>query len=106
MGRDTDLIGGPRSLVHHPRGCGMASNTPFRLYKGQTHAGGVRVPFVISWPDGLRRGAGDTGLRQQYQYVTDITPTLRELAGVPMACTARPGAGRRQHRPRPPRPTW
>ncbi|MFE5718303.1 sulfatase-like hydrolase/transferase [Streptomyces erythrochromogenes] len=83
MGRDTDLIGGPRSLVHHPRGWGLASNTPFRLYKGQTHAGGVRVPFVISWPDGLRRGAGDTGIRQQYQYVTDITPTLLELAGVP-----------------------
>lgn len=80
--RDTDLIGGPQSLVHYPRGWGMASNTPFRLYKGQTHAGGVRVPFVISWPEGLRRADGDSGVRQQYQYVTDITPTLLELAGV------------------------
>ncbi|MCX4747236.1 arylsulfatase [Kitasatospora sp. NBC_01287] len=80
--REISLIGGPQSLVHYPRGWGMASNTPFRLYKGQTYAGGVRVPFVLSWPAGLPRTAGDDGIRQQYQYVTDITPTLLELAGL------------------------
>lgn len=80
--RDPELIGGPRSLVHYPRGWAMASNTPFRLYKRHTYAGGVRVPFVISWPRGLPRSAGDDGLRHQYQYVTDIAPTLLELAGV------------------------
>ncbi|MEU8759031.1 arylsulfatase [Streptomyces sp. NPDC048659] len=81
--RDPELIGGPRSLVHYPRGWGMASNTPFRLYKGHTYAGGVRVPFVLSWPDGARDGRLARGRRAQYQYVTDITPTLLELAGVP-----------------------
>ncbi|WP_030255574.1 arylsulfatase [Streptomyces violens] len=81
--RDPDLIGGPRSLVHYPRGWGMASNTPFRLYKGHTYAGGVRVPFVLSWPRGVREGRLARGLRTQYQYVTDITPTLLELAGTP-----------------------
>ncbi|MFG3056874.1 arylsulfatase [Kitasatospora sp. NPDC048239] len=80
--REIELIGGPQSLVHYPRGWGMASNTPFRLYKGQTHAGGVRVPFVLSWPAGLPRAEGDNGVRPQYQYVTDILPTLLELAGV------------------------
>lgn len=80
--RDPELIGGPRSLVHYPRGWAMASNTPFRLYKRHTYAGGVRVPFVISWPRGLRRAPGDDGLRHQYQYVTDLAPTLLELAGV------------------------
>ncbi|WP_018653394.1 arylsulfatase [Actinomadura flavalba] len=79
---DPDLIGGPRAMVHYPRGWGMASNTPFRLYKGNTFAGGVRVPFVLSWPAGLPRGADDTGLRTQYQYVTDLYPTLLDLAGV------------------------
>ncbi|MFD7296267.1 arylsulfatase [Streptomyces sp. NPDC059897] len=82
VGRDPDLIGGPRSLVHYPRGWAMASNTPFRLYKRHTYAGGVRVPFLISWPDGLRRSAGDDGIRHEYQYVTDIAPTLLELAGI------------------------
>ncbi|MFC8174326.1 arylsulfatase [Streptomyces sp. NPDC057242] len=80
--RDPELIGGPRSLVHYPRGWGMASNTPFRLYKGHTYAGGVRVPFVLSWPDGVRDGRLAAGLRPQYQYVTDIAPTLLELAGL------------------------
>ncbi|WP_369142421.1 arylsulfatase [Streptomyces sp. R44] len=80
--RDHDLIGGPRSLVHYPRGWGMASNTPFRLYKGDTYAGGVRVPFVLSWPAGVRDGRLTGGHRPQYQYVTDIAPTLLELAGL------------------------
>jgi arylsulfatase A-like enzyme len=79
--RDPELIGGPRALVHYPRGWAMASNTPFRLYKGQTHAGGVRVPFVISWPDGLRSQLWG-GVRTEYQYVTDLMPTLLDLASV------------------------
>jgi arylsulfatase len=28
----------------------MASNTPLRRYKQNTHGGGIRDPFVISWP--------------------------------------------------------
>ena len=80
--RDPDLIGGPQTLVHYPRGWGMASNTPFRLYKSSTHAGGVRVPFVVSWPRGIP--AADRGsIRHQYQYVTDLFPTILELAGLP-----------------------
>ncbi len=55
-----------------PAAGGMASNTPFRFYKGQTYAGGVRVPFLLSWPAGLRRADGDDGIRRQYQYVTDL----------------------------------
>ncbi|WP_255529537.1 sulfatase/phosphatase domain-containing protein [Planomonospora sp. ID67723] len=58
----------------------MASNTPFRLYKGTTHAGGVRVPFVLSWPAGPIEGRG--GTRTRYQYVTDVLPTLLDLAGI------------------------
>lgn len=79
--RDPELIGGPRVLAHYPRGWGMASNTPFRLYKGQTHAGGVRVPFVISWPKGIQ-GEAAGAIRTEYQYVTDLLPTLLECAGV------------------------
>lgn len=72
--RDPALIGGPRSLVHYPRGWGLASNTPFRLYKGHTYAGGVRVPFVLSWPRGAREGLLTPGVRTQYQYVTPLLP--------------------------------
>jgi arylsulfatase len=80
--RDLELMGGPQTMLHYPRGWGMASNTPFRFYKGNTFAGGVRVPFLVHWPTGLPRAEGDDGIRHGYQYVTDITPTLLELAGL------------------------
>ncbi|MFC6011215.1 arylsulfatase [Nocardia lasii] len=79
---DEDLIGTAKLGVHYPRGWGQASNTPFRFYKGQTFAGGVRVPLVVSWPKGLPRGADDSGIRHEYAYVTDLAPTLLELAGL------------------------
>lgn len=79
VNRDPELIGGPRAMVHYPRGWGMASNTPFRLYKGQTFAGGIRVPFLLSWPAGLGR-KGE--VRDQYQYVTDVLPTVLDLIGL------------------------
>ncbi|MEZ5247615.1 MAG: arylsulfatase [Acidimicrobiales bacterium] len=80
--RDPELIGGPQTLVHYPRGWGMASNTPFRLYKSSTHAGGVRVPMIVSWPGGIPE-ADRGGVRDQYQYVTDLFPTILDLAGLP-----------------------
>jgi arylsulfatase len=74
-----DLIGGPRLTTHYPRGWGMASNTPFRLFKSTTLAGGHQVPFIVSWP----RGLGDRGaIRHQYAYVTDVLPTLIDLIGL------------------------
>ncbi len=79
--RDPDLIGGPQAMVHYPRGWGMASNTPFRLYKSCTHAGGVRVPMIVSWPKGIGLDRAGT-IHRQYQYVTDLLPTILELAQV------------------------
>jgi arylsulfatase A-like enzyme len=71
-----DLLGGPQTTSHYPRGWAMAGNTPFRLYKINTHAGGHSVPFVVSWPNGM----SDRGtLRRQYAHVTDIMPTLLDI---------------------------
>lgn len=75
-----DLAGTARALAHYPRGWAMASNTPFRLYKINTHAGGHTVPLVLHWPRGGDRAAA--GRRDQWTHVTDILPTLCELAGV------------------------
>jgi arylsulfatase len=74
-----ELLGGPQTLMHYPRGWAMVSSTPFRLYKINTHAGGHSVPFLLSWP---RRFGTDHELRRQYAYVTDLYPTLVELTGV------------------------
>ena len=53
-----DLIGGPQTTPHYPRGWAMASNTPWRLYKINTHAGGHSTPCIVSWPGALRRRRG------------------------------------------------
>jgi len=75
-----DLLGGPQTSPHYPRGWAMAGNTPFRLYKINTHAGGHTVPFIVSWPSGLDDGGS---FRRQYSHVSDLMPTFLELAGVP-----------------------
>ena len=74
-----DLMGGPQTLPHYPMGWAMVSNTPFRLYKINTHQGGHQVPFIVHWPAGIEaRGE----IRRQYQHITDLLPTLAALTGV------------------------
>ena len=54
-----DDIGGPQHDAALPAGWAMASGTPFRLYKINTHQGGHSVPFCFSWPAGLMERGGD-----------------------------------------------
>jgi arylsulfatase len=57
----------------------MASNTPLRRYKQNTHGGGIRDPFVMSWPKRIK-AKGE--LRHQFVHASDLTPTLLELIGI------------------------
>jgi arylsulfatase A-like enzyme len=78
-----DLIGGPRTMSHYPRGWAMASNTPFRLYKRNTHAGGHQVPCIVHPGRNIDAVPGDgSRLRRQYAHVVDLWPTVAELAGL------------------------
>ena len=108
-----DIMGGPQTLPHYPRGWAMVGNTPFRLYKINTHAGGHQVPMIMSWPAGNLGGGGgggsegsgaggsagdgaggssgssagsatSTNFRRQYLHVTDVLPTLCEMVGAEM----------------------
>lgn len=74
-----DLIGGPRVFAHYPSGWALTGNTPFRLYKRFTHAGGHTVPFVMHWPHG---GLPSGSISGAYAHVSDLLPTILELAGV------------------------
>ena len=74
-----DEMGGPTTYPHYPMGWAMAGNTPFRMYKQNTHAGGNTDPFIIHWPKGIK----DKGtLRDQYHHVIDVTPTILEAIGL------------------------
>jgi arylsulfatase A-like enzyme len=77
--RKIDDIGGPASHNNFPHGWAMASNTPLRRYKQNTHGGGIRDPFVVSWP---KRIAAKGELRHQFVHASDLVPTLLELVGV------------------------
>jgi len=72
-----DLIGSPDAKPAYNWGWARLSNTPFRLFKRQTHAGGHAVPAILSWPAGI---ADTDVLRRQYLHVTDVLPTMVALA--------------------------
>lgn len=78
-----DQIGSASTWPHYPRGWAMACNTPFRLYKTTTFAGGHQVPMILSWPAGL--SDHDAVVRGQYAHVTDVLPTLVDLLGLDVA---------------------
>ncbi len=77
-----DEVGGPRLMMHYPRGWAAVSNAPFAKYKRYMTEGGIRAPLIVSWPKGLPRDVEDAGLRTQYVYVSDLGQTLLALAGV------------------------
>jgi arylsulfatase len=77
--RRIDDIGGPDTHSNFPHGWAMASNTPLRRYKQNTHGGGIRDPLVISWPKAL---AARGEVREQFCHACDLTPTLLELIGI------------------------
>jgi arylsulfatase len=76
-----DDIGGPHSHTNYPWGWAQAGNSPFKWYKQNTHEGGVHVPLVIHWPQGI--GADQWGTRRdQFAFVADVAPTIYDLLGV------------------------
>lgn len=71
-------IGRPTSYVWLGPDWARASSAPFRYFKGYPTEGGIRVPFIISAP-----GLGASGVTAARAHVSDVMPTLLELAGVP-----------------------
>jgi arylsulfatase A-like enzyme len=75
-----DDIGGPDTHSNFPWGWAMASNTPCRRYKQNTHGGGIRDPLVMSWP----RGLGARGeINHRFAHAVDVAPTVLDLLGLP-----------------------
>jgi len=60
-------------------GWSTMSNTPFRKHKTWVHEGGSCTPFIAHWPDGI---AARGELRHTHGHITDIVPTVLDLAGI------------------------
>jgi arylsulfatase len=71
------LPGTPESFTGYGAGWANASNTPYRLYKSQTHEGGIATPFIAYYP----RKFGKNKIIQSPAHIVDILPTFAELAG-------------------------
>ena len=76
-----DDIGGPHSHTNYPWGWAQCGNTPFKWYKQNTHEGGVHVPLIVHWPNGIAADQRGT-LRAQFANVSDVVPTIYDLLGV------------------------
>ncbi len=64
------------SLATGHAGAGLAG--PFRGVKGSLYEGGIRVPFIISWPGRIAPGVVDD---VSVMATTDFMPTLTSMAG-------------------------
>jgi len=53
-------------------------NTPLRKWKNYTHEGGIRTPFIVSWPGKINN---EGGFNHEPGHLIDIMPTLVELTG-------------------------
>jgi len=77
-----DKLGGPDTTPHYPVGWAWAGNTPFQWGKRfGSHLGGTRDPLVVSWPKGIHDAGG---VRDAFEDVTDIAPTVLEAAHLPI----------------------
>jgi len=53
-------------------------NTPLRNWKNYTHEGGIRTPFIVSWPGGIKETGG---FNHEPLHLIDIMATLVDLTG-------------------------
>lgn len=72
-----DNIGHKGSFVGIGLGWAQASDGPLDYFKLTTGEGGIRTPLIIAGP-GVLKGT----INSSFSYVTDITPTLLEYAGI------------------------
>lgn len=74
-----DTIGDGRWMNNYAIGWSMASNTPLKRWKQDTHAGGVRSPLIVRYPPEI----SDPGsVRRQFHHAIDVVPTVLELLGI------------------------
>jgi arylsulfatase len=87
-GNDPSIMPGPATTyASYGIPWGNCSNTPFRLYKHYAHEGGISTPFVMHWPQGIRR----TGLASAIGHEIDVMPTCLEVAQAQYPSTTKAG---------------
>lgn len=74
-----DKLGSDAFMNHYAAGWAWGLDTPFQWTKQvASHLGGTTDPLIVSWPAKIAK----SGVRGQFQHVTDIAPTIYEAAGI------------------------
>ena len=74
-----EKIGTEDAQNNYPPGWAWAGNTPLKWFKSWVHAGGVKVPFIISCPNHIKDKGG---IRNQYHHVIDVNATVLDICGI------------------------
>jgi len=75
-----DQLGSEAFSNHYAAAWAWGLDTPFQWTKQvASHLGGTTDPLVVSWPAKIKDKGG---VRSQFQHVTDIAPTIYDLAGI------------------------
>lgn len=80
MGADNshENLGRRGSWVSFGQPWAQVSATPLLYYKMLASEGGIRAPLIVSYPERFQRGTIKSG----FASVTDLVPTLLEMAGL------------------------
>ncbi len=74
-----EQLGSVEACSNYPPGWAWAGNTPLKWYKSWVHAGGIKVPCIISYPKEIK----DKGsIRNQFHHVVDINATVLDICGI------------------------
>ncbi|KAH8892791.1 arylsulfatase [Thozetella sp. PMI_491] len=71
-------MGAHNSFIWYGARWASASTAPGLLYKMFTSEGGIRVPFIIRYPELVKKG----GIDHSFSTVMDIMPTVLDICGV------------------------
>ena len=84
---DYDKLGTRGSFVAIGSGFGSAAASPLAYYKWFAREGGMRVPLIIAGGPVTQGGR----ISSAFTYVTDLVPTILEMASVPVPAAAYAG---------------
>lgn len=81
FGNTPDIVPGPED-TYCSYGVPWAnlSNTPFRKYKSWIYEGGISTPFIVHWPEGIKKGGE---FRRQPAQLPDVMATVLQVSGAP-----------------------
>uniref|UniRef100_UPI0040475CE6 arylsulfatase n=2 Tax=Mariniflexile sp. TaxID=1979402 RepID=UPI0040475CE6 len=72
----TAPLGEPNSFGCYKLPWANVSNTPFRMFKHWGHEGGIRTPFIVHYPNMIKKARIDN----QPAHIMDIMSTVADLA--------------------------